>query len=112
MPIGNSGHLKHSRSNQEGTMPEYIERCRARVTRYIETVERYALVDLAANRIESLNNNLGSLAGLIEGLGALGLAAGDDNTLILAGELTALAQQAQSRILTEMRLYKYAKDFT
>ena len=89
-------------------MPEYRERCRARVTRYIETVERYALVDLAANSIESLNNNMGSLAGLIEGLGALGLT-GDDNTEILAEELIALARQAQSRILTEIRLKKYAK---
>lgn len=90
-------------------MPEYRERCRARVTRYIETAERYALVDLAANSLESLNNNMGALAGLIEGLGALSLAAGDDNTEILAEELIALARQAQSRILTEIRLKKYAK---
>lgn len=93
-------------------MPEYRERCMARVTRYIETAERYALVDVAANSLESLNNNLGALAGLIEGLGALSLAAGDDNAEILAEELIALARQAQSRILTEMRLKKYAKDVT
>lgn len=89
-------------------MPEYRERCRARITRYIETTERYALVDLAANSLESLNNNLGALAGLIEGLSALRLT-GDDNTEILAEELIDLAQQAQSRIHTEMRLKKYAK---
>lgn len=89
-------------------MPEYRDRCRARVTRYIETAERYALVDVAANSFDGLNYNLGTLSGLIEGLGALSLT-GDDNTEILAEELIALAQQAQSRILTEMRLKKYAK---
>ncbi|NLY16622.1 MAG: hypothetical protein GXZ05_09640 [Gammaproteobacteria bacterium] len=93
-------------------MPEYRERCRARVTRYIETAEHYALVDLTANSIESLNNNLGSLAGLIEGLDALSLAADDNNARILAEELIELARQAQSRILSEIWLKKYAKDVT
>lgn len=84
-------------------MPEYSDRCRAHITRSIETIEKFALIDIEARSFDSLEGNLGQLRGLIEGLTALGMV-GDDNTELLADELVTAARSAQDRVHTAMRL--------
>lgn len=79
-----------------------FERCRARITKDIATIEHSVGAQIAARDFNGLQNSLGQLDGLVLGLYVMSTAC-DGYAQVLADDLAATARASKKRVLSEMR---------